>query len=857
MRPLRLELKGFTAFRDKVEIDFEGLDLFAISGQTGSGKSSILDAMTYALYGYIERVGKQAGRFVSQGQLRMAVSFEFRVDEARFRVTRSTPAARGQTKILLERHENGEWRQAGEGADRVREADAMIRDLVGLEYDAFTRTALLPQGKFAEFLVGDAKDRRKILTELLGLELFGRLGRRAGELRDTATLTANTKESLLQTEYGGVGPGALDEAESAAEEARVRDGALIDAEKTVKGIAQRWERTKGEIRDLTSCAREALAMESAVRTAAEILTELAEQLEEAETMVNARTAAAAGAAAVAEESSRARAEAEAEWGRMPDLVAARTKAEGLAGRRDEIAGVEAELTGASAGIPMLEEALIRAEETLAVRSSARETAEAAVASAGQVLERARHANLVAAVRAGAHVGEACPVCGSTIESLPKSGRAPDLEKATAAHARAEKALASAEARERKAERAGDAARSALDQAGKDLARLSAELKRRRAELDDLERALSKAMGGKASADFLAELDDRIEQLEARQVEGERASAAAAEADQARMEVERARDGILARAAEERARLEAVAVSGLVERARAAAGADLPVPGPAVVFATPLDAGALGAAAVDLAEGLDRLAADLDELAERRAAGEGELLAQANEAVSDLLEPFGSLGGLVEGLADARRRAAATLATTEQLLERLREQLDRAGVLTEEIGGLRNRAERFGALALELRQDRLVAFLQLEALQVLAKAGSDHLATLSGKRYGLAYEDDEFFVVDTWNGDESRSARTLSGGETFLASLALALALSEQVQSLSVTEKARLDSLFLDEGFGTLDPETLEVVVDAIEQLGGDGRMVGVITHVQELAIRLPARIEVEKSPRGSRLVVVS
>jgi len=73
----------------------------------------------------------------------------------------------------------------------------------------------------------------------------------------------------------------------------------------------------------------------------------------------------------------------------------------------------------------------------------------------------------------------------------------------------------------------------------------------------------------------------------------------------------------------------------------------------------------------------------------------------------------------------------------------------------------------------------------------------------------------------------------------------------------VTEKARLDSLFLDEGFGTLDPETLEVVVDAIEQLGGDGRMVGVITHVQELAIRLPARIEVEKSPRGSTLRVVA
>ncbi len=149
------------------------------------------------------------------------------------------------------------------------------------------------------------------------------------------------------------------------------------------------------------------------------------------------------------------------------------------------------------------------------------------------------------------------------------------------------------------------------------------------------------------------------------------------------------------------------------------------------------------------------------------------------------------------------------------------------------------------------------FLQLEALQLLAADGSERLRSLSEGRYRLIYEGDEFFVVDTWNGEERRSARTLSGGETFLASLALALALSEQVRSLAVTDKAPLESLFLDEGFGTLDPETLEVVIGAIEQLGGNGRMVGVVTHVLELAIRLPVRIEVEKSPRGSRLRVVA
>ena len=87
-------------------------------------------------------------------------------------------------------------------------------------------------------------------------------------------------------------------------------------------------------------------------------------------------------------------------------------------------------------------------------------------------------------------------------------------------------------------------------------------------------------------------------------------------------------------------------------------------------------------------------------------------------------------------------------------------------------------------------------------------------------------------------------------------MSLALALAEQVRSISSTDRARLDSLFLDEGFGALDQDALQTVVDAIEQLGGDGRLVGLITHVRSLAEQFP-RLEVEKSPRGSRLSLVA
>ena len=97
----------------------------------------------------------------------------------------------------------------------------------------------------------------------------------------------------------------------------------------------------------------------------------------------------------------------------------------------------------------------------------------------------------------------------------------------------------------------------------------------------------------------------------------------------------------------------------------------------------------------------------------------------------------------------------------------------------------------------------------------------------------------------------RSVRTLSGGETFQASLALALALSSQISALATAGAARLDSIFLDEGFGTLDGETLEVVATTLETLAQGSRMVGVVTHVTALAERVPVRYRVTRNARTS------
>ena len=135
--------------------------------------------------------------------------------------------------------------------------------------------------------------------------------------------------------------------------------------------------------------------------------------------------------------------------------------------------------------------------------------------------------------------------------------------------------------------------------------------------------------------------------------------------------------------------------------------------------------------------------------------------------------------------------------------------------------------------------------------LVADAGAT-LLELSGGQFELTHDGRDFAVVDHADADSVRPVRTLSGGETFQASLALALALSAQLAGLAAGGTARLDAIVLDEGFGTLDEATLDVVASTLESLaaGGD-RMVGVVTHVGALAERVPVRFAVSRTAAGS------
>jgi exonuclease SbcC len=143
------------------------------------------------------------------------------------------------------------------------------------------------------------------------------------------------------------------------------------------------------------------------------------------------------------------------------------------------------------------------------------------------------------------------------------------------------------------------------------------------------------------------------------------------------------------------------------------------------------------------------------------------------------------------------------------------------------------------------------WLVSEALDDLVTAASETLAALTNGQFDLTHDKGDLFVIDHTDADAKRSVRTLSGGETFQASLALALALSSQISALATAGAARLDSIFLDEGFGTLDGETLEVVATTLETLAQGSRMVGVVTHVTALAERVPVRYRVSRNARTS------
>ena len=187
------------------------------------------------------------------------------------------------------------------------------------------------------------------------------------------------------------------------------------------------------------------------------------------------------------------------------------------------------------------------------------------------------------------------------------------------------------------------------------------------------------------------------------------------------------------------------------------------------------------------------------------------------------------------------------------IERLSEVLSERKTLEDQIQRASDEFKRWKTLKNLIGENKLFNFASTVILEQVNRLANRQLESLSSGRYQLKAEgiDDKLklTVIDRWNANEERPVETLSGGESFLTSLALALALSELSRG-----RAQLNSLFLDEGFGTLDAETLDIAIAALEGLQKQGRNIYLISHVQELTRRLPVKIEVKKRGNGNSYI---
>jgi exonuclease SbcC len=252
--------------------------------------------------------------------------------------------------------------------------------------------------------------------------------------------------------------------------------------------------------------------------------------------------------------------------------------------------------------------------------------------------------------------------------------------------------------------------------------------------------------------------------------------------------------------------------------------------------------------------LDALEADLRRLDEARSRSAAILAERRRdvsvEASEDEARAAESARDEARRAADgARERAAQAAARSDEIARRRARALE----LRAKIDGLAPRARRLTQIRQVVSSNQLSELAAERHLEAVTRGAAALLDTLSSGRYALVRDaEGAFAVADSAHGGMLRTPSTLSGGETFLVSLALALSLSERIQ---LAGRTRFDFFFLDEGFGSLDAVTLEIALGALEQLRGPNRVIGMISHVPAIEERMPRRLRVATERRGGATTV--
>jgi len=947
-------MQGLRSYRQRQEVSFKDLGLFAITGRTGAGKSSLLEALVFALYHATTFDKRSVTSLISDGAEDLTVSLEFVVLGERWQVTRSISRANRQPVHELR------GLDTGERLDRKSEVDERIVALLGLSCDDFLKTVVLPQGQFQALLQSSPGDRAPLLKNLLGLDQLDKLAESVARQRERLALAVQQAQGRRQALPENPGEGlAL---------ARQRLLELTAAEELLAAQAQSAELREREGRNLQ---REAEAAGRQLESVAGLTLPEPAELLRLDALETELAGAATELQATLEHHTRRLAELEARqlaelprwrdrWqalelgrqvlgGEREGLLALQSAASAEAAelrelraaaeaRQQELAELQSRGQVLAASVEAARQELAAHRQAVARRRETEETharrlrvmqdlreeltglevllesRQSEAQRAAEALREAERANLVA-VLCAEHQGSGCPVCERPLPEQWQAPVAPDLAAVREASRSAGAAAGELDARTQQT-------RGGLAALGEELARLEADLAAEPpADLEERELALAtlEARHKQLQEDWLglhrecerglataAEKERHLERSrqEAARLEGrcvrreaelvleeaelaqllELPSLDGAEARLEELEAQ-AREHASERDACRQALLEAHRRSSElaarrqseVERPRraaeallAAARALLDALGAPAAEELEFDAERLARA--DGSGAVDELAGDGGRaveqarapvelglsasrrwLARRRDALQLALTTRAAELASQLAQHLETLEGQDSAAAlrtrwvEAREERALQSRTVEQcesalaeatrldeVLEPARRRWRQLEFLHEALGNRRGKGRlSFSQWLLEQRQQELL---------VLA---SRTFAQMSSGQYGFSAQ---FQVVDRASG-QTRKPNTLSGGESFLASLSLALALSELVGRRG----GRLEAFFLDEGFGTLSPEALDRALDALEQLASSGRMIGVISHVGLVAERIEKVLHVTRTPEGSRL----
>ncbi len=856
MIPHHLRLRNFMCYRDEQSLDFSGIHLACLTGDNGHGKSALLDAITWALWGKAR--ARRDDELIALGETETWVEFEFDLARQRYRVWRQrSKKGRGQSDLHFYVWNaaalGGEWQLLDDGG--LLERQAQIIRTLRMEYDTFVNSAFLLQGKADSFTVKTAGERKQILADILGLARYDlyeqrakdevqarkdQAGRIGGEIAGIDAELARRAEYETRLQAARVAAAnavaALRGAETEQAKARlaVQERQTLARQLTdLRNRLTRAERDLADGRGQLDAAKARLAQFEAVLAHREEIeagwaglqatraddaawnARLLRHTQLSETVNRARLAVDQARLALEAESRRL-AERQAELGRK--IAAGQEQAKIL---------VEAQAILARLADQQARRDAIAAElREIGERSSALRTENDRYKAEGQAVND--KADLLKAADPGA---AACPLCGQPLDAAHRDQMLADL-------AAERERLAESYRANQATLKTLDKRKAALEADDADLAR---DLRTRDARQRQAAQAEAAVADGLAAADEQAAVAQQSADLAAR-LAG-RDYAPAEQAELARRQAELAEIGYDATGHEAvRVRLTKLEpFDGRYQRQL------LPA----------LDQIAAARASVDALAG--QLARREAELADDRA--EAGRLAAAIADLPKLEVALSRADADVERAAQSERRARLEEGAAQQQISALAALAERRGQRVADLEQINAEMSVYVQLREAFGKKGLQAMIIESAIPEVETEANRLLARMSEGRMSLRLETQREKVtggvaetLDIIISDElgARAYEMFSGGESFRANLALRIAISKL---LARRAGAQLQTLVIDEGFGSQDSKGRDLVVDAISSIQHDFERIIVITHIEELKDLFPARIDVVKTADGSRVSI--